>query len=102
VRISPNSVPPGFVSPGPVGVTVSVNSIDSSVTLEEQAHGSDESLSDGVIDFELTASGATLNGRLVDAQGSGVFGFLFVRLADGSRPGADQSPARQRSGQCAP
>lgn len=92
VRVAPDSLPPGLIAPQPVSVTVSISSVDGSVTISEQAHGNDNTLDDGVIDFELAQSGVTLNGRLVDGQQNGIFGFIFLELADGSGAIVGEAP----------
>ena len=96
VRVAPDSLPPGVVAPGPVGFTVSVSSVNSSVSIQEDSHGSDSNLTNGVIDFQLQTAGATLNGRLITDDGmggsTGVVGFVYAELADGSGTRVSETP----------
>jgi len=92
VSVGQFSLPPGFLPPDPVDVTVSVNPIDGSATITESAHGDDSTLDDGIINFALTQGGATLSGRLVDGQGFGINGYVRVHPTTGEHHSIAESP----------
>ncbi|MEM7165876.1 MAG: IPT/TIG domain-containing protein, partial [Planctomycetota bacterium] len=88
IGIDPNSVPPGFVTPGPSNFSVTVNSISGAVDItESNTVGSSNTVDDGTISFQLDQAGVMLNGQVYfDDLGTptGLSAFIRLELAGSS------------------